>query len=65
MQNLGLQFSFVINTWYKINIYVISTIDGTVFPQIHHLNTLTKVVSLGRKAASNLNSYLTMKKLGA
>lgn len=55
MQNLGLRYSFVINTWYKINIYAISIIDGT----------LTKVVSLGRKEVSGLNSYLIMKKLGA
>lgn len=64
-QNLGLWFSFVINTWYKINIYAISIIDGRVLPQIYQLNTLTKVIPFGRKAVSSLNSYLTMKKLGA
>lgn len=44
MQNLVLEFPFIINTCCKINIYAISIIDGRVFPQTYQLNTLTKVI---------------------
>lgn len=44
MQNLVLEFPFVINTSCKISIYAISIIDDRIFPQTYQLNTLTEVI---------------------